>query len=84
MYVEFLGIPRERAGISELEIDARTLGEALALLARRFPRFGELVTNGRLHASLAVNLNADAFISDPRTSLAANDRLLILSADAGG
>ena len=27
MHVEFLGIPRERAGVSEIEIEARTLGQ---------------------------------------------------------
>jgi molybdopterin converting factor small subunit len=84
MYVEFLGIPRERAGISELQLEARTLGEVLALVATRFPRFGELLRDGRLHPSIAANLNANQFISDPRTPLGADDRLLILSADAGG
>jgi molybdopterin converting factor small subunit len=84
MRVEFLGIPRERAGVSELELEARTLGEALALLASRFPRFNDLVADGRLHPSIAANLNADEFVSDPRTPLTAGDRLLILSADAGG
>ena len=33
---------------------------------------------------IAANLNGDAFVSDPNTSLAANDRLLLLSADVGG
>jgi molybdopterin converting factor small subunit len=84
MYVEFLGIPRERTGVTELQIEAATLGEALDTLATRFPRFGELVTGGRLHASLAANLNADLFVTDPATPLAPHDRLLLLSADAGG
>ena len=84
MHVEFLGIPRERAGLSELEIEADTLGQVLTVLAARFPRLRELVTDGRLHPSLAVSLNTDLFISDPTTRLADDDRLLILSADAGG
>jgi molybdopterin converting factor small subunit len=84
MHVEFLGIPRERAGVSELELEARSFGEVLALLATRFPRFGDLIADGRLHPSIAANLNADAFISDPLTPLTDDDRLLILSADAGG
>jgi molybdopterin converting factor small subunit len=84
MYVEFLGIPRVRAGVAELELDAHTLGEALTQLALRYPRFGELVCDGRLHPSLAANLNADLFVSDPTTPLRHHDRLLILSADAGG
>ncbi|HXD17879.1 MAG TPA: MoaD/ThiS family protein [Vicinamibacterales bacterium] len=84
MHVEFLGIPRERAGLSEVEIDAGTLGEALAVLAARFPALRELMTAGGLHASIAANLNGDEFVSDPHTALAAGDRLLLLSADAGG
>jgi molybdopterin converting factor small subunit len=84
MHVEFLGIPRERAGISELEMQADTLGQLLHALATRFPAFGELVTADRMHGSIAANLNGDAFVSDPDTPLARHDRVLILSADAGG
>lgn len=84
MHVELLGIPRERAGVAELEIEAGTLGEAIGVLASRFPRFADLVAAGRLHASIAANLNGDAFVRDPETPLAKHDRLLILSADAGG
>jgi molybdopterin converting factor small subunit len=84
MHVEFLGIPRERAGISQVEIDADTLGEALDELATRFPRLSELMPSGTLHPSVAANLNAQEFISDPETPLAREDRLLILSADVGG
>ena len=84
MYVEFLGIPRERAGISELEIEAGTLGELLDALASRFPAFGELLTPDGLHPSLAANLNGDDFVSDPRTRLSHDDHILLLSADVGG
>jgi molybdopterin converting factor small subunit len=84
MHVEFLGIPRERAGLSELQIEAETLGQVLDALASRFPRLRDLVSDGRLHPSLAASLNADLFISDPATRLTSDDRLLILSADAGG
>lgn len=84
MYVEFLGIPRERAGISELEIEADTLGQLLESLVMRCPALAELITLDRLHSSIAANLNGDEFVSDPRTPLADTDRLLILSADAGG
>jgi molybdopterin converting factor small subunit len=84
MYVEFLGIPRERAGISELEVDARTLGQLLGALTVQCPALGELVTPEGLHPSLAANLNGDAFVSDLATPLAQHDRLLILSADVGG
>jgi molybdopterin converting factor small subunit len=84
MHVEFLGIPLERVGISELEVEADTLGQLLGMLAARCPALSELITNERLHPSIAANLNGDAFVSDPATRLASDDRLLILSADAGG
>jgi molybdopterin converting factor small subunit len=84
MHVEFLGIPRERAGVSELEIEADTLGQLIGVLALRFPSFGDLMAAGRLHPSVAANLNGDVFIRDPETPLGKDDRLLILSADAGG
>ena len=84
MYVEFLGIPRERIGVSELVVDAATLGHLLATLRERFPALAELIATDRLHPSIAANLNGDRFVSDPRTSLAADDHLLILSADVGG
>ena len=84
MHIEFLGIPRERAGISELEIEAETLGQLLGTLAQQCPALSELITNKRLHPSIVANLNGDAFVSDPLTRLTQGDRLLILSADVGG
>ena len=84
MHVEFLGIPRERAGISELEIQADSLGQLLGTLATRFPALGELIADDRLHPSVAANLNGDQFVNDPRTPLTSSDHLLILSSDVGG
>jgi molybdopterin converting factor small subunit len=84
MYVEFLGVPRARAGVSELELHAATLGELLGTLAAEMPALRELIADDRLHPSVVANLNGDRFVSDPRTPLAAGDRVLILSADAGG
>lgn len=84
MYVEFLGIPRERAGVSEVEVEAETLGQLLGTLATQFPKFGDLISSGGLHPSLAANLNGDEFVSRPETTLEADDHVLILSADVGG
>jgi molybdopterin converting factor small subunit len=84
MVVEFLGIPRARVGLDELEVEALTLGHLLGTLAERFPALEELITPGGLHPSLAANLNGDEFVSDPATRFADDDRLLILSADVGG
>jgi molybdopterin converting factor small subunit len=84
MRVEFLGLPRERAGVAAIDVDAGTLGQLLDALASRFPAFGDLVRGGRLHPSFAANVNGDRFVTDPRTALKDDDCVLILSADAGG
>jgi molybdopterin converting factor small subunit len=84
MHVEFFGVPRERAGISELDVQAETLGELLGTLKARIPRFGNLISDHRLHPSFIASLNGDRFVSDPGTPLAKSDCVLILSADAGG
>ena len=83
MHVEFLGVPRERAGIDELNVQADNLGRLLETLAR-LPGLAELIAVDRLHPSLAASLNGDRFISDPATPLGDDDHVLILSADAGG
>ena len=84
MRVELLGIPRERAGVAELDLKADSLGQLLAALARRFPSFEELIATDHLCPWIVANLNGDRFISDPTTPLHDNDCVLILSADAGG
>jgi molybdopterin converting factor small subunit len=84
MHVEFLGVPRQRAGISHLEVQANTLGQLLDTLASQIPPFSEFIAVDRLHSSFIANLNGDRFISDPATPLVKEDRVLILSADAGG
>ena len=84
MRVEFLGIPRERAGVAELELHADTLGELLQALTVRFPSLDELVADDRLRPSFTANLNGDTFVSDPHTPLDTDDCVLIMSADAGG
>ena len=84
MLVEFLGVPRQRVGVSHLEMEAKTLGELLATLAVECPSLAELITVDRLHSAFIANLNGDQFISDPGTLLGHDDCVLILSADAGG
>jgi molybdopterin converting factor small subunit len=84
MHVEFFGVPRERAGISELEVHADTLGQLLGTLARQMPSLSEIIQDHRLHPAFVANLNGDRFVTDPKTPLRADDSVLILSADAGG
>ena len=84
MHVELLGIPRERAGVAEVEIEAETLGQVLRALAVRFPALQELITERGLHPAIAANLNGDLFITDPETTVSAADHVILLSSDAGG
>jgi len=84
VHVEFLGVPRQRAGIDELDVQADTLGRLLGTLAVQMPALAALIVDDRLHPSFTASLNGDRFISDPETPLRNDDRVLILSADAGG
>ena len=84
MHVEFLAVPRRLAGISEIEIHAETMGQLLTTLSKQFPSLSEFILSDRLHPSFVANLNGDQFVSDPATALREKDRVLILSADAGG
>ena len=84
MRVELLGIPRQRAGVAELDIQADTLGQLLAALEARFPPLRELFSADHLQPSVIVNINGDKFVTDPTTELTDTDCVLILSADAGG
>ena len=84
MRVEFFGVPRQRAGISELEIKAETLGQMLMRVAAELPALRDFIRHDRLVPSFAANLNGDRFVEDPQTLLRENDCVLIISADAGG
>jgi len=84
MLVEFLGVPRQRAGISKLEVQAGTLGELLGTLAAQVPPLSNIINVDRLHPAFVANLNGKQFVTDPQTPLSQDDCVLILSADAGG
>jgi molybdopterin converting factor small subunit len=84
MHVEFFGVPRERAGMSTLEVQADTLGQLLGTLAEQIPSLANLMGVNRLHPAFIASLNGDRFVSDPGTPLGEDDCVLILSADAGG
>lgn len=87
--VEFFGIARQRAGVGEVTLESGggsiAFAEALRQVAAKLPVLGgELIVAGRLHESLAANLEGNRFISDPATNICDGQSLLILSADAGG
>lgn len=83
--IEFYGIPRRRAGIESIEVEAADLGSALRQLAVRLPEFARACLSGdRLQAGYLANINGRLFATDPSTLLEPGDTVLILSADAGG
>jgi len=89
VHVEFFGVPRRRAGVSqttvELQEDAARLGEVLKDLAARFPDLATACLAGdKLRHGFAANLSGRRFVSDPGTRLHPGDSLLIFHADAGG
>jgi len=87
--VELFGIARQRAGVGELLFEAAggpmSLTDVLTAVARKAPQLdGPWISGGRLHASLAANIDGQRFVSDPATPIRDGQCLLILSADAGG
>jgi molybdopterin converting factor small subunit len=88
--VEFYGLARQRAGVSEISLsppaERIALAEVLSLASAAAPGFGNsnLVEQGQLHPTLRANLDGQQFISDPDTMIRDGQSVLILSADAGG
>ncbi len=85
MIAELFGTIRLRAGVAAIEVDAATLGEALRRIAEALPALdGSVIFGDSVHRAFRVSVNGERFVSDPATSLDADDRLLLLAADAGG
>ncbi len=83
--VEFFGVPRARAGRCELKVDAATVAAALDAIAAACPGLGNLCApDGRLAPHYLLSLDGTRFLSDLSEPLRPGDRLLLLSADAGG
>jgi molybdopterin converting factor small subunit len=83
--VEFYGVPRHRAGRSELVLHAGTLAEALDEVARNCPGLADLCgPDGRPAPAYLVSLNGERFVTGADEPVREGDHVLILSADAGG
>lgn len=83
--VEFFGVPRARAGRRELELPAGTVAEALAHIETACPGLkGLRHADGRLAPHYLLSLDGREFLTDLNQHLSPGDRLLLLSADAGG
>jgi hypothetical protein len=83
--IEFFGIPRARAGRKDLVVSAATAADALVEAAKICPDLAELVRpDGHLLPHCILSLDGERFVTDLGRTLRSGDRLLLLSADAGG
>jgi molybdopterin converting factor small subunit len=83
--IEFYGIPRQRAGRAELAVRAGTIEELLGAVQQACPQLANLrLADGRLSPHYLLSIEGDGFVNDGARVLAPGDRVLLLSADAGG
>jgi hypothetical protein len=83
--VEFYGVPRQRAGRAELVVQAETLAEALTAVELACPRLsGLMLPAGRLSPQYLLSLDGRRFTRDLKHTLRPGERVILLSADAGG
>jgi molybdopterin converting factor small subunit len=83
--VEFYGVPRQRAGRAELAVAARSVAELLAAVERACPGLvGLRRSDGQLAGHYLLSIDGRQFTSDLEQELQPGDRVLLLSADAGG
>jgi len=82
--VEFYGVPRLRAGRSQVAVEADTVGAALAVVAEACPALADVLADDRLAAHYLLSANGERFLTDLDEELTTGTVLLLLSADAGG
>ncbi len=83
--IELFGMPRARAGTKEVVVSASTVGEALAEVVKVSPKLADVFrADGSLSPQYLLSLDGQQFVSDLTHPLRSGDRLLLLSADAGG
>jgi molybdopterin converting factor small subunit len=82
--IELCGVPRRRAGVSEVRVESATVGEALGALGAAYPTLkGSILVGEAVHPAYRLNLNGERFVSEPGTALADGDCLILMAADAG-
>jgi molybdopterin-guanine dinucleotide biosynthesis protein A len=86
VHVELFGVPRLRAGVSRVWVQAADLASALRGLGVACPALiGTVVSGaGKLDPAYTVNLNGEEFVGDPGTPLKDGDSLIVLAIDVGG
>ena len=83
--IELFGVPRLRAGLEVVQVEATSLGEALRALAEACPALRTtVVDDGGLRPFYLVAINGAQLTADPATPLADGDVVALVSADGGG
>lgn len=85
--IELYGVPRLRAGVARLSVEAASVAEALAALGRECPALRGTVIDGGgagVNPAYRLSVNGERFVTDPSAPLADGDALILLSADVGG
>jgi molybdopterin converting factor small subunit len=83
--VEFFGVPRQKAGRTELTVRASTIAEALRAIEQECPLIKGLTGDGgQLSTHYLISIDGREFTTDIGKELKTGSRLLLLSADAGG
>jgi molybdopterin converting factor small subunit len=83
--VEFFGLARRHAGCASIDVEAATLGEAIARVGEALPDVASTCFTGQsLSSGYLANVNGTEFTRDPESKLEPGDSLLILSTDMGG
>jgi molybdopterin-guanine dinucleotide biosynthesis protein A len=86
--VELFGVARLLAGVGEVPLTlgpGATLADAFDAVSRRFPSLmGSVILAGALAEGYACNVNGLEFVRSPAAPVRSGDRILIVSADAGG
>jgi molybdopterin converting factor small subunit len=83
--VELYGVVRARAGRTEVTVHGETVAAALEELIAVCPSLRDLRRgDGRLAPHYLLSLDGSHFVTDLAQPLRAGDRLVLLSADAGG
>ncbi len=83
--VEFFGVPRLRAGIASVTLEAGTVKEALLKSSQLLPDWADhCLEEGNLKPEYLMNINGIHFCKDENEKMESGDSLLIFSADVGG
>jgi hypothetical protein len=83
--VEFFGVPRLRAGRTELAVPPGRLADILTAIEHACPGLtGLRQADGRLSPHYLLSHDGRTFVTDLQHEIPPGSRVLLLSADAGG